>query len=103
MMQPTKTNGGTFDNDAKACFDRIIPALTNLCSRQLNVPLVVVFGPTSHGGIGLQHLYVEQGYQKTSALLLHNRLYSRLDEVMWAAIQWTQVTAGVDFALLAEP
>jgi hypothetical protein len=27
-MQLTKTDGGTFDNDAKACFDRIIPALT---------------------------------------------------------------------------
>ena len=26
MMQLTKTDGGTFDNDATACFDRIIPA-----------------------------------------------------------------------------
>jgi hypothetical protein len=38
MMHLTKTDGGTFDNDAKACFDRIIPALTNLRSRQLGVP-----------------------------------------------------------------
>jgi hypothetical protein len=38
LMQLTKTDGGTFDNDAKACFDRIIPALTNLRSHQLGVP-----------------------------------------------------------------
>jgi hypothetical protein len=37
-MHLTKTDGGTFDNDAKACFNRIIPALTNLRSRQLGVP-----------------------------------------------------------------
>jgi hypothetical protein len=35
MMNLTKSDGATFDNDAKACFDRIIPALTNLRSRQL--------------------------------------------------------------------
>jgi hypothetical protein len=38
MMQLTKTDGGTFDNDVKACFDRIIPTLTNLRSHQLGVP-----------------------------------------------------------------
>jgi hypothetical protein len=32
MMNLTKSDGATFDNDAKACFDRIIPALTNLRS-----------------------------------------------------------------------
>jgi hypothetical protein len=37
MIQLSKTDGATFDNDAKACFDRVIPALTNLRSRQLGV------------------------------------------------------------------
>ena len=37
MMELTKSDGGTLDNDAMACFDRIIPALTNLRSRQLGV------------------------------------------------------------------
>jgi hypothetical protein len=39
MLHLTKTDGGTFDNDAKACFDRIIP-LTNLRSRQQVCALV---------------------------------------------------------------
>jgi hypothetical protein len=38
MMDLTKTNGATVDNDVKACFDRIIPALVNLChGRQLGM------------------------------------------------------------------
>jgi hypothetical protein len=68
-----------------------------------NMPLEVVFGPTCIGGIGLRHLYIEQGSQKTSALLLHIRQHSRLGEMVWTAIQWIQVAAGVGFALLAEP
>jgi hypothetical protein len=38
MKDLTKTDGATFDNDAKACFDRIILSLTNLRSRQLGFP-----------------------------------------------------------------
>ncbi len=34
----TKTNGGTFDNDAKACYDRIIMALASLVCRRLGLP-----------------------------------------------------------------
>jgi hypothetical protein len=38
MMNLTKTDGVTFDNDAAACFDRIISALTNFQSQQLRMP-----------------------------------------------------------------
>jgi hypothetical protein len=38
MTNLTKSDGATFDNDANACFDRILPALTNLRSRQLVMP-----------------------------------------------------------------
>jgi hypothetical protein len=68
-----------------------------------NMPLEVAFGPSHLGGIGLRHLYVEQGYLKISALLRRMRQNSRLGQMIWIAIQWTQVTAGVGFALLAEP
>jgi hypothetical protein len=68
-----------------------------------NMPLEVVFGPTSIGGLGLRHLYVEQGYQKASALLQHIRQSSRLGKMTWTAIKWNYVTAGVGFAILTEP
>jgi hypothetical protein len=55
----------------------------------------VVFGPTSIGGLGLRHSYVEQGLPKTSALLQHIRQNGRLGQMMWTTLQWTQVTVGV--------
>jgi hypothetical protein len=36
-----------------------------------NMPLVVIFGLASLGGIGLRHLHVEQGSLKISALIEH--------------------------------
>ena len=67
-----------------------------------NMPLQVVYGPISIGGIGLQHLYVEQGCQKVSALLQNIRQHSSLGKRMRTVIQWTQVTTGVGFAILSE-
>jgi hypothetical protein len=68
-----------------------------------NMPREVVFGPISNGGIGLRHLYVEQGCQKIFALLQHIRRHSRLGQMMRCLLQWTQVTAGVGFPVHAEP
>jgi hypothetical protein len=81
----------------------LIRALLSAMGFNRNMPREVVFGPTSIGGIGLWHLYVEQGCPKTSALLQHIRQHSRLSKMMWTAIQWNQVTAGVGFAILTEP
>jgi hypothetical protein len=80
-----------------------IRALLSIMGFNRNMPREVVFGPTSIGGIGLQYLYVEQGCQKTSAILQHIRQHSRLGKMMWTAIQWNQVTAGVGCAILTEP
>ena len=80
-----------------------IRALLSAMGYNRNMPLEAVYGPISIGGIGLQHLYVAQGCQKISALLQHIRQHSRLGKMMWTLIQWTQVTAGVGFAILTEP
>jgi hypothetical protein len=72
-----------------------IRALLSAIVFNQNMPLEIV------GGLGLRYLYVEQGCQKTSALLQHIRQHSRLGKMMWTVIQWTQVTVG--FAVLAEP
>jgi hypothetical protein len=60
-----------------------------------NMPLGAVFG--------LRYLHVEQGCQKTSALLQHIRQHSRIGKMIWTVKQWSQVTAGVSFAAYAEP
>ena len=38
LLELTRTPGGTFDNDAKACYDRIVMSLSALRSRQLGIP-----------------------------------------------------------------
>jgi hypothetical protein len=68
-----------------------------------NMPLAVVFGPAYLGGVGLRHPYVEQGSLKTSALIEHIRQNGRLGQMMWIALQWTQVNEGVGFAVLGKP
>jgi hypothetical protein len=36
-MRLTRTDDETFDNDAKACYDRIIPNLTSICAQRLDM------------------------------------------------------------------
>jgi hypothetical protein len=50
-----------------------IRALLSAMGFNRNMPLEVVSGTISIGGIGLRHLHVEQGCQKASALLQHTR------------------------------
>jgi hypothetical protein len=45
-----------------------IRALLSAMGFSRNMPREVVFGPNATRGIGLRHLHVEQGCQKTSAL-----------------------------------
>jgi hypothetical protein len=68
-----------------------------------NMLLAVVFGPAYLGGVGLRHLYDEQGSLKTSALVERIRQNGHLGQMMWIAIKWGQVSAGVGFALLGKP
>jgi hypothetical protein len=41
-MRLTRTDGGTFDNDAKACYDRITPSMTSVCAQRLGMKQVNV-------------------------------------------------------------
>jgi hypothetical protein len=42
LMRLTRTNGGTFNNDTKACYDRIIPSMTSVCAQRLGMKQVNV-------------------------------------------------------------
>jgi hypothetical protein len=37
LTRLTRTDGGMFDNDAKACYDRIIPSMTLVCAQCLGM------------------------------------------------------------------
>jgi hypothetical protein len=68
----TRTDLGTFDNDAKSCYDRIIPALAMLRSRQLGMPKEACH---------LHGLFLEQArYHVKTALGTSTAYYSHTTE-----------------------
>ena len=44
----TRTTARSFDNNAKACYNQIIPNLFNLCSKQLGIPYSISNNFTEH-------------------------------------------------------
>jgi hypothetical protein len=38
ILRMSQTNGSSFDNDAKSCYDRIVMPLASLCSQQIGMP-----------------------------------------------------------------
>ena len=38
QMQLTKRDGGSFHNDAKGCYDKIVPPHALLCCRRMGLP-----------------------------------------------------------------
>jgi hypothetical protein len=69
------------------------------CSRS---PLAIVYGPLTLGGIGLRHLFAEQGSLKLQALIQNIRCKSRLGQLMTMQIQWAQLICGTSKQILAD-
>ena len=94
MMQLTETDGGTLDNDAKACFDRIIPALTNLRSRQLGVRASACH---THAELLLKATYAVKTQagisDKTYCHSDEDPLYGEDQGTKWAAAAWVIISA----------
>ena len=65
-----------------------------------NMPREVVYGPPSMFGVGMHDLYIEQGIKQVSALMGHLRQDSDTGKMMQIELQWCQVQAGIQSALL---
>jgi hypothetical protein len=88
MMDLAKIHGAAFDNEAKSCFDRIIPARTNLRSRQLGMPQSACH---LHADLVLNASYVLNtgaGFSDQSYSLWHTGQSTR-----WAAAAWVIISA----------
>jgi hypothetical protein len=72
LMCITHSDGATFDNDAKACYYRIIPNLMSLCGQQLGLP----------GHIAQAHatLLLNARYHVKTTLGVTDTLYSNSPE-----------------------
>ena len=60
----------------------------------------VVFGSQYFMGLGLRHLYVEQGIAQLNILMRHVRSQTDLGKQTEIALQWWQLNAGVSYPLL---
>ena len=74
LQELTKTNGGTFDNDAKACYDRIVVNLAMLCARQL--------GPPEHACKVTGSMLEKARYKIKTDLGISDEEYTRTEENM---------------------
>jgi hypothetical protein len=65
-------------------------------------PTAVAYGPTDHGGVGLRHLFSEQGTRKTQAILQQIRDNTNLGKTMIILFQWAQLVAGIALPVLMD-
>jgi len=63
-------------------------------------PTEIVYAPRWFGGIGLRHLYCEQGIMKVKRLLAHLRSKSSLGKVLNIIIGWYQQLSGLPNPIL---
>ena len=65
-------------------------------------PSEVVYAPRWFGGIGLRHLYCEQGVGKTQRLLAHICSKSKLGRIFLTNIDWYQQLSGLPKPILTD-
>ena len=77
-----------------------IQALLSAMGFTPGMPRAVVFGPTESGGIGLRHLFAEQGTIKTMAIIQQIRANRSLGKILQIQLRWAQRVAGTSEPIL---
>jgi hypothetical protein len=65
-------------------------------------PIAIAYGPPALGGIGLRHLFAEQGSLKVQALIQQIRCNTKLGDLMRTQLQWAQLVCGSSSSLLED-
>ena len=81
------------------------PILQTILSRMgynSNMPKAVIYGPTSAGGLGFQHLMVIQGVQKIKHILQAYRHHTPLIGIIHTTLQWAQHIAGIKESIFVD-
>ena len=92
VMHLTKTDGATFDNDAKSCFDRIVRNIMMLVSRKLGMTKEAckTFVRFLLGMRFYQH--TEAGISEEFFETFKNKLQGVGQGAKWSAIMWSQIS-----------
>ena len=67
-----------------------------------NHPIALRHAPINRGGLGLPHLYVEQGVTNIKQMLFHIRLKTSLGILMLVNLSWTQLHTGMSQSILID-
>jgi hypothetical protein len=93
VSKHTKADSGTFDNDAKACFDRIIPALTQPPSQRASVRLPYACRIAAEGIMRRQDAETPAGMSDQSySSNYEETLYGEGQGTKWATAAWLIIT-----------
>jgi hypothetical protein len=66
-------------------------------------PLEVTYGPKNIGGLGLRHLFAEQGTIKAIILIKQLRINRPLGKLSRIKLAWDQRVAGIGHSILRQP
>lgn len=63
-------------------------------------PLAVVYGPIELGGIGMRHLFTEQGSLKVQMIMQQIRVQRPLGKLLLIYFQWAQQISGLEESII---
>ena len=79
-----------------------IQAFLSAMGYNSHTPREIVFGPPESGGIGLRHLFAEQGSMKASTLIQQIRADRPLGRLFQIQLRWAQRVAGISRPIMEE-
>jgi len=78
------------------------PLILSKMGYNRNMPKAVVYAPSTHGGIGMKHLFTGQGLSKVLHLMKHFRAKTTLGTLMNITIKAYQLQAGIPEPILED-
>jgi hypothetical protein len=95
---------GTFnEKQVQSLPGSLTQATLNGMGYNRKTPSAVVYGPTSLGGIGLRHMYLEQGTMQVLIIIQHLRAYTQVGATILIQLNWAQMVSGRGKSILEIP
>jgi hypothetical protein len=90
------------ENQAAKIQSPITRTFITLMGFNRTTPTAVAYGPPDQGGVGLRHLFSEQGTKKTQAILQQIRDNTNLGKTLIILFQWAQLVSGIARPILID-
>lgn len=94
--------GTLTEQKAQAIQSKVTQATLTGLGYNSRTPSEIVYGPKSLGGIGLRHLFTEQGMEKVKMLLQQIRGRTKLGRLLIIQLQWAQLWSGWTVSILED-